>query len=98
MIRIYGMPACPDCTYLDDQIEGNENFVKVDISTATANLKAFLKLRDQQPVFDAVRSAGGIGIPCFELEDGRVTLVPEEVGLRSRPGEDAPCCSPEGGC
>lgn len=52
MIKIYGMPSCPDCSFVERQAEGRA------------------------------------GIPCFVLEDGRVTLVPEEAGLKSR-GADA---------
>lgn len=94
MIRIYGMPACPDCAYLDDQIAGDPRFEKIDIGLKTADLKAFLKLRDTEAVFDSVRENGGIGIPCFVLEDGTVTLSPEDVGLKSRPMEElsAGCC------
>ena len=39
------------------------------------------------------------GIPCFVLEDGTVTLVPEEAGLKSRPEEEfVPESCPITGC
>ena len=44
----------------------------------TANLKAFLKLRDGSPLFDPVRQEGGIGIPCIQREDGSITFDWEE--------------------
>ena len=44
-----------------------------------AELKAFLQLSDHEPVFDAVKSEGKIGIPCFVKEDGTVTLSLEEA-------------------
>ena len=44
----------------------------------TANLKAFLKLRDSSPLFDSVRQEGGIGIPCIQREDGSITFDWEE--------------------
>lgn len=84
MILIYGMPACPDCAYLDEQIEGNTRYKKINIGEKTADLKAFLKIRDTEKIFDAVRENGGIGIPCFVLEDGTVTLDPAEAGLKAR--------------
>lgn len=99
MIKIYGMPTCPDCTYLDGQIEGNDKYEKINIGEATKNLKEFLKIRDESPAFDGVRGSGSIGIPCFVLEDGSITLVPEEAGLKSRPVEEeaaSPCCGSEG--
>ena len=50
----------------------------MDFAEKTANLKAFLKLRDSSPLFDAVRQAGNIGIPCIQREDGSLTLTWEE--------------------
>jgi len=99
MIKIYGMPSCPDCTYLDSQIQGNANYEKINIGEKTASLKEFLKLRDTSPVFQNIRGSGSIGIPCFVLEDGTVTLSPEEAGLKSRPEETFSACSLDGsGC
>ena len=63
------------------------------------NLKAFLKIRDNSPVFDDVRMNGYVGIPCFVMEDGAVTITPEEVGLRSEPVQDGQACKLDGtGC
>lgn len=91
MITIYGMDTCPDCTYLDWQIEGREDeFQKVNIGEHVKKLKEFLRLRDRSPVFDECKEKGYAGIPCFVREDGSITLVPEEVGLKSRPAETEP--------
>ncbi|HAZ57800.1 MAG TPA: glutaredoxin-related protein, partial [Bacteroides graminisolvens] len=38
------------------------------------------------------------GIPCFVLEDGSVTLIPEEAGLQSRPIEGIACNIDGSGC
>lgn len=93
VITVYGMKSCPDCSYVDGQITGQaqigRNFRIVDIGEDVRYMKAFTRLRDTSPVFDGVKSSGGIGIPCFVLEDGTVTLVPEEVGLVSGPAEEA---------
>ena len=99
MIKIYGMASCKDCAYVSRQTEGDPRFKKIDIGCSTAALKAFLTLRDTHPLFLEVKARGGIGIPCFVLEDGTVTLTPEDAGLVSRPEEEessACCCSPEG--
>ena len=77
MIRIYGMSTCPDCTYVEKQIEGNGNYEVIDIGQHVRNLKEFLRLRDTDPAFAAVRRVGTVGIPCFVLDDGSVTLSPE---------------------
>ncbi len=53
---------------------------------------------DTNPVFDEAKRCGAAGIPCFVLEDGTVTLRPEEAGLSSN-ASDAPACNIDGsGC
>ena len=99
MIKIYGMDTCPDCTYVDEQVKGNDKYEVIDIGRHVKDLKAFLKLRDHNAVFDEAKKIGAAGIPCFVLEDGTVTLTPEEAGLKSRPIEDGAACSLDGsGC
>ena len=83
MITVYGMPTCVDCSYVDAQIEGNEKF---------------LRLRDTSPAFDDAKKNGYAGIPCFVLEDGTVTLKPEDVGLKSRPADGSACRIDGTGC
>lgn len=99
MIKIYGMESCPDCTYLDEQIKGNANYEVIDIGHHVKDLKAFLKLRDNNPVFNDAKKTGSVGIPCIVLEDGTVTLTPEDAGLKSRPVTEGATCSLDGtGC
>ena len=112
MIKIYGMDTCPDCVYVEEQVKGDDRYQVIDIGRHVKDLKAFLRLRDHQPVFDAAKQAGAAGpvfdaakqagaagIPCFVLEDGTVTLTPEEAGLRSRPTDEGATCNIDGsGC
>lgn len=86
MIKIYGMRSCPDCSYVEEQVHGDERFEVIDIGAHVSDLKAFLRLRDTLPIFDELKKVGTIGIPCFVLENGTVTLTPEDVGLKSCPG------------
>ena len=88
MIKIYGMPSCPDCSFVERQAEGREGYEVIDIGSHVRLLKEFLRLRDSSPVLDDARRLGRAGIPCFVLDDGRVTLVPEEAGLKSRDAAD----------
>lgn len=82
MLKMYGTPLCPDCVEAEAELAAKRiPFENVDITASTANLKAFLKLRDENPLFDAVRAQGGIGVPCFVLDDGRLTLDVREVLL-----------------
>ena len=88
MIKIYGMPSCPDCRHVEEQVEDLDGYEVIDIGSHVRLLKEFLRLRDSSPAFDDAKRGGYIGIPCFVLEDGRVTLSPEEAGLKAR-GADA---------
>lgn len=98
MIKIYGMPSCPDCSFVDEQVHGDARYEVIDIGSHISHLKAFLRLRDHEAVFASARQHGYVGIPCFVLEDGTVTLTPEDAGLRSR-GASAVACSIDGkGC
>lgn len=81
MITIYGMPSCPGCAHVLEQIQGDDRFNFIDIGSHVKNLKAFIQLRDANPLFDDVKSEGKIGIPCFVLEDGSLTLNPTDLGL-----------------
>jgi glutaredoxin-related protein len=98
MIKIYGMKTCPDCRAAERQAEGNPRYEIIDIGEHVRYLKEFLRLRDSNPVFDDAKRNGYAGIPCFVLEDGTVTLSPEEAGLQPEP-IDGPACNIDGsGC
>lgn len=98
MIKVYGMPSCPDCSYVDEQIKDDDGFDVIDIGSDVRLLKEFIRLRDGNPAFDEVKKNGSIGIPCFVKEDGSATLVPEKVGLKSRPADGAACSIDGSGC
>ena len=53
-------------------------FEFLDFADSLLNLKEFLKIRDENALFDAVREKGSIGIPAIVKEDGSVTLDWEE--------------------
>ena len=59
------MSTCPDCTYVEEQVNGDNRYKVIDIGLHVRDLKAFLKLRDHNPVFDEAKKAGAAGIPCF---------------------------------
>lgn len=93
------MPSCPDCSFIEQQVEGNSEFITINIGQDVSNLKKFLKLRDKNAAFDEAKHEGYIGIPCFELENGQITLSPEEVGLKSRTNTETSFCKLDGsGC
>ena len=74
------MKICPDTMECCEALtKAGVEYEYLDFAEKTANLKAFLKLRDSSPLFDAVRQAGNIGIPCIQREDGSITLDWREV-------------------
>lgn len=80
MLKIYGMRICPDCVAcLEALDQAGIAYEFLDFNQATQNLKDFLKLRQDSPLFDPVRAAGNIGIPCIQWEDGSITLDWQDV-------------------
>lgn len=75
MMKVYGSEICIDCREFKALMaERGFEVEYVDITENTANLRAFLQLRDHEDAFDAIKARGGIGIPAFVREDGAVTL------------------------
>ena len=61
MIKIYGMPACPYCDYVHEQIKGREaEFTYINIGENIRNMSAFMHLRDNSPVFDRCKEIGDV--------------------------------------
>lgn len=79
-MKVYGAPICIDCrNYKALQAARGFEAAYIDITESTDNLKAFLRLRDTEALFAPVRARGGIGIPLFVAEDGRMTLELDEA-------------------
>ena len=79
---IYGTMICADCVELKQWLGEHPEkggWTWVDITESTQNLKDFLAVRDKNHVFDEVRAAGSIGIPCFVMENGEVLLDAEKA-------------------
>lgn len=83
MIKMYVMKTCPYCEYVEKQVKGNPDFEVIDIGNHVRNLKQFLDLRDSNPAFEEARRIGDVGIPCYVLENGTVTLSSKDVGLKA---------------
>ena len=75
MLKIYGSMLCKDCVACcaDLNREGVA-YEFLDFASQLSYLKEFLIIRDQNPLFAAVKEQGGIGIPCILEPDGSVTL------------------------
>ena len=44
-----------------------------NLPASPPDLKTYLALRQDSPAYADIRENGGIGIPCFVLEDGTAT-------------------------
>ncbi len=74
-MKIYGNMHCPDCVNCRQALDAAKvDYDFLDIGESMEHLKAFLKLRDTLPLFQAVKDAGKIGIPCIVMPDGTVSL------------------------
>lgn len=74
-MKVYGTLLCKDCREcLEAFREAGIAHEFCEFERDLTFLKEFLKLRDGSALFDAVRAAGGIGIPCILREDGSITL------------------------
>ena len=63
MIKIYSMTGCPDCEYVEEQVKGNANYEVINVGEHIRNLKAFLRLRDKEKAFDAIKR---LGVGCVQ--------------------------------
>ena len=99
MIKMFVMKTCPYCEYVEKQVAGNPDFEIIDIGRHVHNLQEFLELRDSNPAFDEAKKTGDVGVPCYVLEDGTVTLSSKEAGLEPMPDGYGQSCRLDGsGC
>lgn len=85
MLKIYGSMLCKDCVDCRAELDREQvAYEFLDFASALINLKEFLKLRED-PIFDEVKQAGGIGIPCIVRENGSITLDWSEYVSQAKP-------------
>ena len=79
---LYFAHWCPDTALFVAELQRlGIDYEEREMTTGGANLKAFLKLRDNHPAFDHAKANGYIGIPALVLEDERVVLDLAELPL-----------------
>ena len=85
MLKIYGSMLCRDCVDCRADLDREKvAYEFLDFAEELVNLKEFLKLREDA-LFDEVKKAGGIGIPCIVREDGTITLDWTEYVSQAKP-------------
>ena len=73
-ITVIGSHLCPDTLYALNRLSEAKAEIKFkNLSASLSDLKVYLSLRQEDPAYADIRESGGIGIPCFILEDGTVT-------------------------
>ena len=55
----------------------------MEFSDNIGYLKRFLTLRDTNPIFDEVKENHWVGVPCFQFQDGSLSLYIDEVVKRA---------------
>lgn len=79
-VKVIGSHLCPDTLYaLCKLSEKHVDMEFKNLSASLPDLKEYLAARDLDPLYEAVKAGGGIGIPYFVLEDGSTTLDLDEV-------------------
>ena len=58
-------------------------YLYMEFSDNIGYLKRFLTLRDTNPIFDEVKENHWVGVPCFQFQDGSLSLDIDEVVKRA---------------
>ncbi|MCI8660706.1 MAG: glutaredoxin [Lachnospiraceae bacterium] len=79
-VTVIGSHLCPDTLYALNQLVAKKADIDFkNLSASLPDLKVYLAQREGNSLYEAVREKGGIGIPCFVMEDGNTTLDLDEV-------------------
>ncbi len=79
-VKVIGSHLCPDTLYaLCKLSEKHVDLEFKNLSASLPDLKEYLAARDSDPLYEAVKAGGGIGIPYFVMEDGSTALDLDEV-------------------
>ena len=83
-VVMYGTKACPDCVEAEEILkEKGIQYLYMEYSDNIGYLKRFLTLRDTNPIFDEVKENHWVGVPCFQFQDGSLSLDIDEVVKRA---------------
>ena len=77
---LYYSSLCPDTTAFVAELDKLDlEYEKVDITASMANLKQFLRLRDERSEFSERKKWGLVGVPCFVTKTGRCIFEINEL-------------------
>ena len=79
-VTVIGSHLCPDTLFALNQLcQARAEIQFKKLSASLADLKDYLGLRETDRAFEGAKQKGALGIPCFVLEDGCVTLELDRV-------------------
>lgn len=77
---MWGTKTCPDCVRVLEYLKDTDvKYMYIELGDSIMNLKKFIRMRDKEELFDETKKVGDVGVPCFKLEDGTLTLDWESV-------------------
>lgn len=72
---VYGSNLCPNTVEAIEVLKEKDiKFKYKDFGKDIKALKEFVSIRDENSIFDSVKAEKRIGIPCFVLNNGVMTL------------------------
>lgn len=84
MFKIYGSDMCGDCTNCKMNFDHYHiEYEFYDCMKSLRYLSIFLKMRDENPIFDRLKAINDIGFPAIVDEDGSV-FTDWETYLRNK--------------
>ena len=80
-VTVIGSHLCPDTLYaLNRLVEAKADIDFKNLSASLPDLKAYLALRENSPVFDGPKARGSLGTPCLPRGAGPAPVERERVG------------------
>ena len=94
-VTVIGSHLCPDTLYALNRLSGAKAEIEFkNLSASLADLKVYLSLRQDSPVYADIREHGGIGIPCCRHRHPGSERRPEVTPCSRIPGGSL--CVPAG--
>jgi len=79
-VTVIGSHLCPDTLYALNRLAGAGAEVEFkDILSCHAALQDYLQIRESSPLYAEIRGTRRLGVPCFEREDGTLTLTLNDI-------------------
>ena len=79
-ITVIGSHLCPDTLYaLNRLAEAGVEVNFQDILSCHAVLRTYLNIRETSELYADIRGTQRLGVPCFQREDGSLTLNLNEI-------------------